>query len=151
MKLLQLLFVIACLSFAACNSDEEGDQLMTDIGLIKQYLTDNNLTAIETASGLHYIITEEGSGDHPTLASNVKARYKGYFLGGAVFDQTTGSSTADFPLSAVILGWQEGIPKLKKGGKGVLFIPSKLGYGPSGRPGIPGNSVLIFDVELVDF
>jgi FKBP-type peptidyl-prolyl cis-trans isomerase FkpA len=136
---------------AACNSDDEGDQLATDIALIKQYLADRSLTAIETESGLHYIITTEGSGNHPTLASNVEARYKGYFLDGRIFDQTMGSATAEFPLSAVILGWQEGIPKFKKGGAGVLLIPSRLAYGPGGRPGIPGNTVLIFDIELVDF
>jgi FKBP-type peptidyl-prolyl cis-trans isomerase len=107
--------------------------------------------AQSTASGLYYIITQEGTGDHPTLQSTVKVRYKGYRLNGDVFDQTSGTSTATFPLTQLILGWQEGIPLLKKGGKGTFFCPSDLAYGSQQVGDIPPNSVLIFEIELVDF
>ena len=56
-----------------------------------------------------------------------------------------------FPLLNVIAGWQEGIPLFSKGGEGKLFIPASLGYGYNASNGIPGGSVLIFDIELIDF
>ena len=126
------------------------EQLAKDIKKIEQYLSDNGLTAQSTASGLHYIIEVEGTGGHPDIDSEVTVDYKGYFLDGEVFDETT-SAPATFPLQNVILGWQEGIPLFKKGDKGKLFLPSGLAYGTNPPSGIPSNAVLAFDVELVDF
>ena len=127
------------------------NRLEDDIKKIAQYLTDNNLVAESTASGLHYIIEEEGTGGHPDANSTVTVNYKGYLLNGNVFDQTT-TSPVTFPLQNLIVGWQEGIPLLQKGGKGTFFLPSSLGYGASSpSPDIPNNSVLIFEIELVEF
>lgn len=123
----------------------------SDMEKIEDYLSRNNLIATPTASGLYYIITEEGSGGHPNLQSTVTVRYKGYLLDGNVFDETVGNQTLSWPLMSLIEGWQIGIPLLQKGGKGTFFIPSHLGYGPQKAGDIPGNSVLIFDIELVDF
>jgi len=152
MRLLSLFLAVLSLSTLSCLKDvSPEEQLEIDIQKIKDYLAANNLTATETASGLHYIITQEGTGSNPTLQSNVTVRYKGYLLDGMVFDETSGSATATFPLSNLIAAWQEGIPLLKKGGKGTFFSPSALAYGPNGVSGIPGNSVLIFEIELVNF
>ena len=96
---------------------------------------------------MHYIITEPGSGGSPNLQSNVKVKYKGYLLDGNVFDERTET----FLLANLIQGWQEGIPLLQKGGKGTFFLPSALGYGPNDVGPIPANSVLIFEIELLDF
>ncbi len=126
------------------------DQLNTDIKKIEEYLAAKNLVAESTASGLHYIIEEPGTGGHPSKEDKVTVHYKGYFFDGNVFDETT-TSPITFPLDGVILGWQEGIPLFQKGGKGKLLIPSGLAYGPSGRNEIPPRTPLIFDVELVDF
>lgn len=123
------------------------EQKIADNDKILQYLADNNLTAESTASGLHYIIEEPGSGPKPTINSTVEVTYNGYLLNGDVFD----ARTTSFPLANVIAGWQEGIPLFRKGGKGVLFIPSYLGYGSQAQGPIPGSSVLIFDIELLDF
>ena len=120
---------------------------------IQQYLTDNNLTAEMTASGLHYIIEEEGVGNaHPTPTDQVEVHYQGYLLDDRVFDQS-GADPVKFLLSSVIDGWEEGIRLFKKGGKGKLFIPSSLAYrsSPPDGSGIPPNAALAFDVELVDF
>ena len=137
---------------AGCIPDpiSSEEQLKKDIENIEAYLAENNLTAQSTASGLHYIIEEEGAGGHPSATSQVTVHYKGYFLDGGVFDQTNGTPIT-FSLQNVIVGWTEGIPLFQKGGKGKLFLPSALAYGNSGQGSIPGRTVIAFDVELVDF
>ncbi len=148
MKYLTFLTVLIVI-FSACKKEES--QADKDDTIIQQYLSDNNIQATKDASGLYYVITEEGTGDHPDINSEVTVRYKGYLTNGTVFDQTSGNSTATFPLSGLIKGWQIGIPKLKQGGKGTFFVPSALGYGSQSVGSIPANSVLIFDIELVSF
>ena len=147
-----LLFPLFCLLFFSCNEGNTPEQqLQADIQKIENYLNDHNLTAESTPSGLHYIITEPGTGGHPSLSSTVKVNYTGKLLKNEhVFDQTNGTPVS-FPLQNLIEGWQEGIPLLQKGGKGTFFIPSALGYGPYGSGDIPGNAPLIFEIELVSF
>jgi FKBP-type peptidyl-prolyl cis-trans isomerase FkpA len=64
-----------------------------------------------------------------------------------VFDQSN-SAGISFGLNQVIKGWTEGIPYFKTGGNGILLVPAHLGYGSYDSNGIPGGSVLIFDVKL---
>lgn len=104
-----------------------------------------------TASGLQYIVEKEGTGKTPTLKDTVKAHYKGTLINGTQFDSSYDrGQPAEFPVEGVIKGWTEALQLMKVGGKMKLFIPPELGYGPAARPGIPANSVLLFDVELVD-
>jgi FKBP-type peptidyl-prolyl cis-trans isomerase FkpA len=142
-------YLFMLLGIVSCGKSED-EQLQEDIKIIEQYLTDNNLTAQRTASGLHYIITQEGSGVFPAATATVEVKYKGYFTDNRVFDETTGNQTIEFRLNRVIKGWTEGLQLFKKGGKGTLLIPSKLGYANNPPSGIPSNAVLLFDIELVD-
>lgn len=145
-----LLACLAILLMSSCNkklSPEE--QMEKDQEIITNYISDNSLDAQKTSSGLHYVITELGTGNHPNANNDVTVRYEGYFTDGAVFDQSD-SDGITFNLQQVIAGWTEGIPKLKEGGEGILLIPSALAYGPDGNSSIPPNSVLIFDVSLLD-
>lgn len=104
-----------------------------------------------TASGLQYIVEKEGEGKTPTAQDVVKCHYKGTLTNGEQFDSSYDrGQPAEFPVSGVIPGWTEALQLMKVGGKMKLFIPPDLAYGPSGRPGIPPNSVLVFEVELVD-
>ena len=144
-----ILVVTFIIIFSACSKDEE-PQAEIDDKVILQYLSDNNIDAVKHESGLYYDITKEGSGSHPDINSNVTVSYKGYLISGNVFDQTPAGSTTSFPLTAVIKGWQIGVPLLKQGGEGLFFIPSELGYGSSGTTDIPANSVLIFEIGLAD-
>ncbi len=148
MKKLFFLLVISVFIFAACEEDDPAaEQLKKDIELIEEYLLDSGLVAESTESGLHYIIEEEGIGNYPTLNSIVKVDYKGYLLNGDVFDEGV---VNDYPLYRYIDGWQEGMQFFKEGGEGILLIPSGLGYGSASKPDIPANSVLIFDVDLIN-
>ena len=116
---------------------------------ILQYIEDNNLNATRTDSGLYYVINNEGNGDQPTSTSDVNVAYKGYLLDGTVFDESE-SNGISFGLDQVIAGWTEGIQLFKEGGDGVLLIPYTLGYGINGSGSIPGASVIIFDVKLIN-
>lgn len=104
-----------------------------------------------TASGLQYIIVQEGTGKTPTEKDTVKAHYSGTLTNGEKFDSSYDrGQPAEFPVSGVIKGWSEALQMMKVGTKAKLFVPPDLGYGESARPGIPANSVLVFDVELLD-
>lgn len=117
---------------------------------INEYLKKNDLKAKETGSGLFVVIDEPGGKEKPDLSQEVTIHYKGYLLDGTVFDGSKGTP-AKFRLNGLIAGWQEGIPFFGKGGKGKLILPPYLGYGERGSAKIPGNSVIVFDIELVDF
>jgi FKBP-type peptidyl-prolyl cis-trans isomerase FkpA len=144
------LFGFLALLFAGCSKDDEGQDELDD-QIIQDYLNQNNIDALEHESGLYYVIEEEGTGGHPDLNSMVEVLYVGSLTNGNVFDETTGNSPVSFPLQNLIEGWQIGIPLLQKGGAGTFFIPSRLGYGSTAHYGIPANSVLIFEITLVDF
>ena len=104
-----------------------------------------------TASGLQYIIEKEGDGKIPTKNDQVKVHYKGTLTNGEVFDSSYDrGEPATFPVAGLIPGWTEALQMIKVGSKVKLFIPPELGYGESGRPKIPPNSVLVFEMELLD-
>jgi len=105
-----------------------------------------------SASGLKYIIHEEGNGILPKPGQEVFAHYYGALTDGTQFDNSfKRGSLFNFPLGKgrVIKGWDEGFALLSPGAKATLFIPSEMGYGATGSPpNIPPNSELIFYVEM---
>ena len=107
----------------------------------------------ETASGLQYMVLQEGKGEHPQSTSQVTVHYTGKLIDGTVFDSSVErGEPITFPLDRVIPGWTEGLQLMTPGSKYRLFIPYNLGYGEQGAPGaIPGGATLIFDVELISF
>jgi FKBP-type peptidyl-prolyl cis-trans isomerase len=101
---------------------------------------------------LQYKIVKEGAGKSPKATDTVLVHYRGTLLDGTEFDSSyKRNEPISFPLNRVIPGWTEGLQLLKEGGKAILYIPSKLAYGPSGTPGGPigPNETLIFEVELL--
>ena len=143
-NILSLTLVILILS---CSKNKDYTQIDEDI--IQEYIADNNLDAVATGSGLYYVIETTGNGVFPDLSSVVTVAYTGKLTDGIIFDQSS-SAGISFPLTNVIQGWQEGIPLFSEGGRGKLLIPSALGYGNNAIGSIPANSVLIFDIELLD-
>ena len=140
------LFIL--LAIISCKK-EKVDQPKIDEDIITKYISDKNLSAIATGTGLYYVINSVGQGVHPNTKSTVTVAYKGYLPDGNVFDESNNNGIT-FSLKSVIKGWQEGIPLFKEGGSGVLLIPSALGYGSKPTGSIPPNSVLVFDVHLID-
>lgn len=107
----------------------------------------------QTASGLVYRVDSAGDGAQAVAGKNVRVHYAGYLLDGTKFDSSFDrGQPIEFPLGQgrVIRGWDEGIALFKVGGKGQLVIPSGLGYGARGVGSIPANSVLVFDIEVVE-
>ncbi len=153
MKYIALLFM--AITMVSCLSNDNDPVTTEPVDYteinekeINEYLTANELNSETTASGLHYIIENLGDGPKPASGTaNVTVAYKGYFLDGTVFDQNNNGFNTD--LNKVIAGWTEGIQLFNEGGSGVLLIPAHLGYGSFDFNGIPGGSVLIFDIELL--
>jgi len=105
-----------------------------------------------TASGLQYKVILPGDRKAPAVTDTdeVTVQYRGKLLDGSEFDSTYARGTpATFPVKGVIPGWQEALVLMKPGAKWRLFVPPELAYGASARPGIPAESLLIFDVELL--
>ncbi|MDX2248778.1 MAG: FKBP-type peptidyl-prolyl cis-trans isomerase [Bacteroidia bacterium] len=107
----------------------------------------------ELPSGLQYKVLKSGKGESPDPDDRVKTRFTGKTIDGNVFDTTEKNGTSEprtFEVNKVILGWQEALLMMKPGDHWELVIPSQLGYGKELRDPIPPNSVLIFDLELVE-
>ncbi len=106
---------------------------------------------IVTESGLQYEIIQEGTGKTPVATDKVKCHYHGTLIDGTVFDSSVEKGTpAEFALNRVITGWTEGVQLMKEGAKYKFYIPSELAYGARGSRNIQGNSVLIFEIELIE-
>ncbi|MCX2743156.1 FKBP-type peptidyl-prolyl cis-trans isomerase [Mangrovivirga sp. M17] len=134
------------------NQKLQEKQKKEDLAKIEEYIAENNLENVEsTESGLHYIVTEEGEGESPEATDVVEVHYTGFLLDGTKFESSKDNGEpVTFPLNRVIPGWTEGVQLMKEGAEYKFIIPSSMAYGPRGSRAIPPNSVLIFDVELLD-
>ena len=118
-----------------------------------EYLKENSLRegVVVLPSGLQYEIMAVGSGAKPGPRDVVTTHYHGTLIDGSVFDSSVERrAPASFPLDRVITGWTEGLQLMSVGSKWKFFIPPNLAYGDRRIPGIPANSTLIFEVELLD-
>lgn len=149
------------------QQEDASAQTTIDLKLIDEYLQNNGINAQIADNGVRYVVTQAGNGKKPQPGDQIRVHYKGYLLDGSVFDTSIASEAekagkfnpgrAYEPLEftvgmgMVIRGWDEGLLLFEEGSKGTIFIPSGLAYGPRGAGAdILPNSVLIFDVELVE-
>lgn len=142
------------------------EQQQKEFDTIEQYIQKKSLKAEKQESGLYFINQLEGVGEVPKYGDEVFVNYSVSTLDGKIVDsniktvaQTSGIYSKDRtyePFSFVlgdeglIAGWTQGITLMKKGGKAKLIIPSKLGYGQNSYGPIKPNSVLIFDITLIN-
>ncbi len=117
---------------------------------IIDYTTSRGIFATKNSSGLYYRILNAGTGSTPSNSSKVFVKYTGRLTSDKIFDSTSDASKTGWTLGQLIEGWQIGLPLIKKGGSIQLFVPAALAYGCSQPGGIPANSILVFDIELVD-
>jgi FKBP-type peptidyl-prolyl cis-trans isomerase len=128
-----------------------------DDAVLQEYFKANNITPQKTASGLYYTVSREGTGELGKAGNMYSVNYTGKLLNGKAFDSNTDTAfhhteplNIEIGKGRVIRGWDEGLLLLKKGAKATLYIPSTLAYGPQEQRNIPANSVLVFDVEVLD-
>lgn len=144
------------------------EQLEKDIAILDEYLSKNNIQAQKTESGLRYVITQQGKGENGKSGQISTVNYTGYLLDGTYFDSSVKSvaeakgiynamrepyTPYDITIDQtnVIKGWHEALKLLNKGSKATIYLPSPLAYGPQQRnETIKANSILVFDLEIVD-
>ena len=106
--------------------------------------------ATRTESGIVYFTLQEGQGESPVASDVVRVHYTGTLPNGETFDSSVDrGEPVSFPLEGVISCWTEAVQKMKVGGRARIVCPAELAYGAQGRPGIPPNSPLVFEVELL--
>jgi FKBP-type peptidyl-prolyl cis-trans isomerase FkpA len=123
---------------------------------IRQYLADNNKLdgAIETEEGVFVYLSDPGIGtETPSATSTVNVKYRGWLLeDGTEFDNSFGNTVQyNLTTSQIIQGWKIGLQEFPEDSKGEMYIPSALAYGEFDWNGIPGGSILVFEIEMVDF
>jgi FKBP-type peptidyl-prolyl cis-trans isomerase FkpA len=123
-------------------------QMAIDSRQIEAYLAQNNIQATKTEWGAYVQVINPGTGPKPEAGKFVNVKYAGRTLKGVAFD------AGEFPLQmgtgGSIKGFEEGVKQLSQGGKALVFIPSRLGYGPNGSgPKIGPNEILVFDLEIL--
>ena len=157
MKLFQLnykslvpLSAILLILLPSCStySEKELEQFDAEI---KAYIEENNLKMESLENGLYYSILEEGEGDeYIQFTDKVTFIYKGYFLDGEMFQEVTSDDPLKFRVSQLIAGWQDALSLLKNGGEIKLIIPPQLGYGAKNTGVIPPNSILVYELEVLE-
>lgn len=148
MKAFKLLSAIFLISLMSCSDDNPYDSVKGYDQTMKDYMAEKGWTGTPTLDGLYFVINEPGSAEKPSSTTTVEVNYRGYYSDDVEFDSGT---NVRFNLQGVIEGWTIGIPKFGKGGSGHLLIPPNLAYGEFPSNGTRNQSVLIFDVELLDF
>lgn len=155
MKKVLFFILIFTLFLQSCKKNEskcDYDQCAnkapaSEIADLQAYISTNSITATQHCSGVFYNIETIGTGKSPNPCSNISFKYKGYLTNGTVFDQQT--TPVDYSLGGLVPAWRNVLPLIKAGGRMVIYVPPSLGYGSQDYGSIPGNSILIFEVDLV--
>jgi FKBP-type peptidyl-prolyl cis-trans isomerase len=148
--------LLCALSVAACGSSaEDKAAAAANLSAGQAFLAQNAKKegVRTTASGLQYRVLKSGPADgrRPKPEDEIKIHYEGKLLSGEVFDSSfERGSPAAFPLGSLIPGWIEGLQLMRPGDEWELVVPPALGYGEEETGPIPGNSVLIFRIQLID-
>ena len=141
MKNIRNLFALMTVLFLVSCGGEVADLT------VDEYILENNLETTELDKGVHISIDSEGNNRKPNINSTVVVNYKGFLTNGDVFDQR---SNQEFQLAGLIEGWRIGLKEIGEGGSCTLVIPPGAGYGSQARPSIPANSVLVFEMDLLE-
>ena len=152
MKIRNALLTLLLLNFYSCSTDNQNNDMQANLIQGEEFLKNNLLEdgVIEIKSGLQYLVLESGDGESPSLDQTITADFHGTLLDGSVFwSSIDNGEPLIVQLSQLIPGCQESISLMSEGDSWRVFIHPDLAYGEAGRPGIPANSALIFDISLL--
>ena len=142
----------AALTLSACGPSKKQQE---SLAAAQAFLAQNARQpgVVTLADGLQYKIVRSGpaSGAKPSPTDEVKVNYEGKLVDGTVFDSSYERGTpASFPLQGLVPAWKEALVMMRPGDEWTLYVPPELGYGAEDKGPIPGNSVMIFRIELID-
>jgi FKBP-type peptidyl-prolyl cis-trans isomerase len=150
MRFLGFLVLVGLIAFPAALRAQREKLSPDDLDFVQKTWPQ----ALETNTGIRYIVEKEGSGDPPNPGDMVSVLFVGRFLNGKQFDDALDPAhpfTFRVGRQVVIEGWDEVLQLMKPGEKRLVIIPSELAYGTRGRvPGIPRDATLVFELELVN-
>ena len=145
-----ILYILGVLILTACNTYSDDDLTSFD-QQIQHYLKTNNLDFEKSESGIYYSIIHGGDGEEfIRLTDQVTFTYKGSFLSGEVFQVIQQQDALTFQVRELIAGWQEGLSYLRNHGKIHLIVPPHLGYGSKKTGLIEPNSILVYELEVLE-
>ena len=137
---------------AAAEQKEQEKKAAKNLAEGKAFLEENKKKkgVVTLPSGLQYKVLKDGDGPIPKATDTATLKYRCTLIDGTEFDPSTkrGESTTA-PIASMIKGWAEALQLMKVGGKWQIFVPSDLAYGEKPYGPIPGNSTLIFELELL--
>tara|TARA_B100001057_G_scaffold132563_1_gene131956 strand:+ start:452 stop:904 length:453 start_codon:yes stop_codon:yes gene_type:complete len=146
----KLLIIFSFFIIFGCVQDSPNIQQIENL----QFFIDNqkNDQVIEIEPGLQYLVIDSGDpmSDPPTLNQTISAHFHGILTNGEIFWSSLDSEPLKIELSKLIVGCQKAISLMRKGDKWMVYIDPTMAYGEEGRPGIPSNSILIFEIELLE-
>lgn len=150
--LLALLTLTAAAGLAGCGPSKKAQE---NLAAAEAFMANNAKQpgVVTLPEGLQYKIVRSGpnGGMHPTRADEVKVHYEGKLIDGTVFDSSYERGVpASFPLDGLVPAWIIALQRMKAGDEWMLYVPPSLGYGAQDKGPIPGNSVMIFRIELID-
>lgn len=149
--LLTLLTAGVAVGLAGCGSKKAKENLAAADAFMAQNAKQPGV--ITLPEGLQYKVVRSGpnGGMHPTRADEVKVHYEGKLVDGTIFDSSYERGVpASFPLDGLVPAWIIALQRMKAGDEWILYVPPALGYGADDKGPIPGNSVMIFRIELLD-
>ena len=146
----KLLLLFSFFIIFGCVQDSPNIQQIENL----QFFIDNqkNDQVIEIEPGLQYLVIDSGDpmSDPPKLNQTISAHFHGTLTNGEIFWSSLDSEPLKIELSKLIEGCQKAISLMRKGDKWIVYIDPTMAYGEEGRPGIPSNSILIFEIELIE-
>lgn len=144
--------ITATLNTHAVTTTAPTISVLDDSGMTNTMPSPTDPAWVAGANGLKTWDVVVGTGTPVTAGQSIKVFYSGWLASnGTLFDsRRSPAAPADFSLTSLIQGWQQGVPGMKPGGIRRLFIPAALGYGAAGSPpNVPPNADLIFEIKLV--
>jgi len=149
---MRILLLIGILAFLGACKKDSTLQHEADIALIEEYMAQNNLSLTKDADAdFYYSISMDSDTIKPVRDANLQLElhYEVSLLDGTPIYDTNGTPTIIY-LDDAIIGWQMALPKMSIGDEMLLILPSRLAYGEEGTVNIPANSILVFNIELLE-